>query len=325
MRQRAGAPSIHIRRAGALFIDIRRAGARVGNIGRAGTPFGAARPWGQDRAGTVGIGARRTGGHNVCGVVPVTGQVAGATSGAGLFPEVQAFVQQVKVAASLAEISALLSAATRAFAFDHFAMTQRFGMRIEGAPVQLTDFPRDWIELLGETGLWANDPVLAACHKTVAPFVWDDLPTLIALTPGQQSYMRVAAGQGLARGWTVPIHIPGEATGLCSFVVANGRVLPHENLPAAQYLACFAFEAARRLAARSAPPGPRLTRRQLECVVLAARGKSDWVTGQLLGLAPDTVHKYLEQAKARYGVASRTELVVRALYDGQVSFGDVLG
>jgi LuxR family quorum-sensing system transcriptional regulator CciR len=49
------------------------------------------------------------------------------------------------------------------------------------------------------------------------------------------------------------------------------------------------------------------------------------VTGKLLGLTEGTVHKYLEAAKRRYGVSSRTELVVRALYDGHLSFADVMG
>jgi LuxR family quorum-sensing system transcriptional regulator CciR len=242
-----------------------------------------------------------------------------------LFPVVQTFVRDVKAAESMDEIGELLSAATRAFRFDHYALTQRYGLRIDGAPVQLSDFPKDWVQLLDASGYWANDPVLVACQKTVTPFDWQDLPSLVSLSAKQDGYMRVAARQGLARGWTVPIHIPGEATGLCSFVLSTDRALPRESLPAAQYLACFAFESARRLASRGNPPMPRLTKRQLECVVLAARGKSDWVSGQLLGLAPDTVHKYLESAKARFGVSSRTELVVRALYDGQISFGDLLG
>ncbi len=241
-----------------------------------------------------------------------------------IFARVQSFVRAVKAAKSLEEIGQHLSEATREFAFDHFALTQRYGLRIEGAPVQLTDYPTDWIQLLETGGYWANDPVLAACQKTVTPFDWADIGTMIDLTPKQSGYMRVAAKQGLARGWTVPIHIPGEATGLCSFVLSTDRAMPRESLPAAQYLACFAFEAARRLAARGEPPTPKLTRRQMECVVLAARGKSDWVSAQILGLAPDTVHKYLEQAKARFGVSSRTELVVRALYDGQLTFGDLL-
>jgi len=241
------------------------------------------------------------------------------------FGQVQEFVREVKSAGTLEGISALLSDATRTFDFDHFAMTQRFGLRIDGAPVQMHDLPESWTQLLADREYWANDPVLAACLKTVAPFAWEDLPDLIELTPPQRVYMEDAAAQGLANGWTVPIHIPGEATGLCSFVVSPDRALPTESLPAAQYLACFAFEAARRLASRGDPPTPKLTKRQVECVVLAARGKSDWVAGQILGLAPDTVHKYLEQAKARFGVSSRTELVVRALYDGQVSFSDLLG
>ncbi len=241
-----------------------------------------------------------------------------------IFAKVQSFVRSVKAAKSLEEIGIHLSEATREFSFDYFAMTQRYGLRIKGAPVQLTDYPKDWVSLLDSSSYWANDPVLVACQKTVTPFDWYDIGAMIDITPKQSGYMRIAAKQGLARGWTVPIHIPGEATGLCSFVLSSDRALPRESLPAAQYLACFAFEAARRLATRGEPPSPKLTKRQLECVVLAARGKSDWVSGQILGLAPDTVHKYMEQAKARFGVSSRTELVVRALYDGQLSFGDLL-
>lgn len=244
---------------------------------------------------------------------------------AQVFERVQGFVADVKGARRLEDVGALLSEATRAFAFDHFAMTQRYGLSIDNAQVQISDYPRAWIDLLRAEGLWADDPVLAACQRTVAPFAWDDLPHILELTPRQEAYMALAAKEGLARGWTVPIHIPGEASGLCSFVLSDRREIPKSSLPAAQYLACFSFEAARRLAAADKPPLPRLTRRQLECVVLAARGKSDWVAGQILGLAPDTVHKYLEQAKARFGVSSRTELVVRALYDGQLSFGDLLG
>ncbi len=77
----------------------------------------------------------------------------------------------------------------------------------------------------------------------------------------------------------MPIHIPGEASGLVSLVTAEGRELPSDSLPAAQYLACFAFEAARRIKVQqdgdNPPEGSKLTQRQLDCLVLAARGKSN--------------------------------------------------
>jgi LuxR family quorum-sensing system transcriptional regulator CciR len=58
--------------------------------------------------------------------------------------------------------------------------------------------------------------------------------------------------------------------------------------------------------------------------VLVAQGKSDWDIAQLLGIASDTVHQHIEAAKRRYGVASRTQLVVRALFDSQITFADII-
>jgi LuxR family quorum-sensing system transcriptional regulator CciR len=102
-------------------------------------------------------------------------------------------------------------------------------------------------------------------------------------------------------------------------------------LPASQYMGCFAFEAARRIrgleqAAQNRPPVDRrpLSGRQLDCLVLAAQGKSDSVIAQLLGISPETVHQHIETAKRRYGVATRTQLVVRALFDNQITFADTM-
>jgi LuxR family transcriptional regulator, quorum-sensing system regulator CciR len=246
----------------------------------------------------------------------------------GQFSEVQSFVRTIRNASTHENISEILSDATRQFRFDHFAMIQRVSSRLSASPVQLSDYPDQWVELLTTADYYVHDPVLVAVEKSVAPFSWEDLPSMVNMTKRHFSYMKNAQDQGLGRGYTVPIHVPGEASGLCSFVTTGNRELPAESLPAAQYLACFAFEAARRIVvsrpAAEDEKAPKLTQRQLDCVVLAARGKSNWVSGKLLGLSPDTVHKYLESAKKRYGVSSRTELVVRALYDGQLSFNDIV-
>jgi LuxR family quorum-sensing system transcriptional regulator CciR len=59
-------------------------------------------------------------------------------------------------------------------------------------------------------------------------------------------------------------------------------------------------------------------------VVWAARGKSDWEIARILGLSEETVTQYLKRARQRYGVSSRTMLAVRTLFDGVISFADVL-
>ncbi len=247
----------------------------------------------------------------------------------GGFLDVQTFVRAVRGAPTLTDIGLVLKDATRSFRFDHFALAQKTAGGTQLGHVRLSDFPDSWVDRLVSQGRVADDPVLMASERRVTPFAWSSLPGILPMSQRHHDFMAEARSAGLSEGFTVPIHVPGQASGLVSFVMAEGAELPAESLPAAQYLACFAFEAARRLkladSGSSEAQPTRLTQRQLDCLVLAARGKSNWVAAQLLGLSEGTVHKYLEAAKTRYGVSTRTELVVRALYDGQLSFTDVMG
>ena len=107
----------------------------------------------------------------------------------------------------------------------------------------------------------------------------------------------------------------------------TGQRLSGEHLPLAQLVGAFAFEAARRLLAdarASLAAGHQLTDRQRDCVVWAARGKSDWEIAQILGISHETVIQHVKQARERYGVTKRTMLAVSALFDGTISFIDVL-
>jgi LuxR family quorum-sensing system transcriptional regulator CciR len=71
--------------------------------------------------------------------------------------------------------------------------------------------------------------------------------------------------------------------------------------------------------------GPiRLTDRQRECVMWAARGKSDWEIARVLGVSEATVGEHLRHAYERYGVSKRTLVTVHALFDGTIGFLDIL-
>jgi LuxR family transcriptional regulator, quorum-sensing system regulator CciR len=87
----------------------------------------------------------------------------------------------------------------------------------------------------------------------------------------------------------------------------------------------FAFEAARRMRRSRISQGPiQLTDRQRECVMWAARGKSDWEIARVLGVSEATVGEHLRHAYERYGVGKRTLVAVHALFDGTIGFLDVL-
>jgi LuxR family quorum-sensing system transcriptional regulator CciR len=71
-------------------------------------------------------------------------------------------------------------------------------------------------------------------------------------------------------------------------------------------------------------PVPGLTDRQRDCLLWAARGKSDWEISRILGISHETVIQHLKQARERYGVGKRTLLAVHALFDGTISFLDIV-
>ena len=251
-----------------------------------------------------------------------------------LFDDVQQFVREANRVTEFDELSRLLDGTIREFGFDYFALVHHSSVfKKRQALLSLHDFPDSWENIFRDRGYFFDDPVLVACEKYATPFVWTDVPQLVSLTPRQREVLDAATEAGLGGGYTIPIHIPGEGTAVCTFSTRIGRELPKATFPAAQYVGCFAFEAARRVASRKAPASlglareqtpPRLTRRQLDCVVLAGRGKSDRDVAQILGISDQTVHHHIEEAKRRYDVATRMQLVVRVLFDNHVVFADLL-
>jgi DNA-binding CsgD family transcriptional regulator len=76
--------------------------------------------------------------------------------------------------------------------------------------------------------------------------------------------------------------------------------------------------AAQESAPEPVPSTERLTARQLQVVVLLADGLRANQIAQQLGIATSTVYRYVERAKERTGVASRSELVALVIREGLV-------
>jgi LuxR family quorum-sensing system transcriptional regulator CciR len=150
---------------------------------------------------------------------------------------------------------------------------------------------------------------------------------MIQVTRRDYEVLEEARKRGIGDGFTVPAHVPGEVNGSCSFATAAPASLREDQLALAHLVGAFAFEAARRLTRmrdHSPDAPPRLTDRQRDCVLWAARGKTDWEIARILGVRHDTVIEHLRHARERYSVGKRTQLTVHALFDGSISFVDVL-
>lgn len=237
--------------------------------------------------------------------------------------DLNCFIDASRGVASDTELAALLGDFSREMAFDGFSL---FRGSSDGSPsIAVTDYPESWLERVITRRYHGDDPVYHAARRTSVGFRRDQIDEHLVLTGRQRSILAEAERAGLADWYAVPAHVSGEACGVATFYVRAGRDLPVARLPFAQLAGAFGFEAARRLRRVGVAAGPvRLTPRQVECLLLIARGKTDWEIGAILGLAEDTVGKYVEAARDRYGVSRRSQLVVRALYDGHFSLAEAI-
>ncbi len=240
----------------------------------------------------------------------------------------EAFVEEAKEARSADALCEALIHCCAEMGVEYFALVHHIDFaREQRAAIRLHNYPAAWQAWFDDKGLGRSDPVHRASHRASIGFSWSTVPEIIKLTPDDRIVLDQAYRFGIGDGFTVPANVPGEIHGSCSFAVPAGEDFPEGFHYVAQLVGGFAFEAARRLSRGDCfgiESPPILTDRQRDCVLWAARGKTDWEISRILGVSHDTVIQHLKHARERYGVQKRSLLAVRALFDGLISFSDVL-
>lgn len=192
--------------------------------------------------------------------------------------------------------------------------------------IRVHNYPEEWARWFDERRLGLSDPVHRFAQRRLSGFLWHDMADFASRRPQDADVIARARHYGIGDGLTIPTHLPGEAHGSVSFAWAPGEMVRPRALFFAQMIASHAFEAARLLAhPELKAAGPRLTDRQRECLIWSASGKSAWAIARILGLSQDTVKEHLRNARARYDATDRTTLTTRALWGGDISFGDLAG
>lgn len=245
------------------------------------------------------------------------------------FDLVQAFIERCERSARTPELVAAFVQVLDALGFRYFACCSHVDpARPPRRAVVLHNYPAAWVRDFSEMELYDIDPVFMHASRVTLPFFWDSPAFLAGLTAPQLQILAEAAQFGIANGYTVPIHSPfslGAFSASCS-VVPDSKTIDSSAYAAVQLMSGYLYEAAYRdLNPKDAEPvHPELSRRERQCLELAAQGKSDWVVGKILGISERTVHNHIESAKRRLGVATRVQAIVQALASRQIVFGDLL-
>jgi LuxR family quorum-sensing system transcriptional regulator CciR len=240
------------------------------------------------------------------------------------FELTEELAHQITGAEKEEQLYAALSHAAGRMGFDLFALA--FDRRGAGdaASMLVHNYPDAWANVYVGFDLSGTDPIRRASERSLTGFQWRDVDRYIPLSRGDRQLLKVARESGIGDGYTVPRHLPGEATGTCSFAVSPKASIPAEMLHVAEIVGAVALAAARQLVGTAVYKRRAvLSERQRECVLWSARGKTAGETASILGITEATVVRHLKIARERYSVHCRQMLILCALFDGLIGFSDV--
>ena len=235
----------------------------------------------------------------------------------------QDFIDKSRHAANLHDLAHLFFNTIKKFGCTHFiCMSHVDALNPPEDAVVLTNYPLEWGMYHSAQEYHKIDPVLDTCKNTIIPFTWSNETWRAMLSLKKMHILSEAAEFELGEGHTIPIHSAEGYPASCSVVFKPGEVAP-KSLMAIQVMSVYLYETALRMRKSPLPETKSLTERQKQCLEYIAQGKSDWSISKILGISESTVHYHVKSILRHYGVATRTQAIVRSLLVGDVTFGDI--
>lgn len=174
------------------------------------------------------------------------------------------------------------------------------------------DFPDDWVRRYVDSNYFDADPIMATARKIGAPFRWSDLGAFHTLTARENEFLDDLRSAGLDAGFAVPVT---SAAGDSAYFGVGGRDHDFSGAPGAlaelQLICrhlhiCFeAIESERRAVA--------LSPREKEVLSLIARGKSNSVIADIIGIPNNTVDAIVRRCFKKLATDNRVEAVLKAV------------
>jgi LuxR family transcriptional regulator, quorum-sensing system regulator BjaR1 len=177
-------------------------------------------------------------------------------------------------------------------------------------------WPVEWYDLYNREKFHMVDPVPRHCFSTLNPFEWKDVPYDREHDHSAHRVMMRARDFGLCDGLCIPIHYD-DAIGAIS-MAGERPYLDTETKGALHLMGVFTHGRLRALTRATAIPGRRLSDMEAEVLRWAARGKTAWETGQILGISERNVRWHLEEAQRKLMTNNKTATVAAAIVNREI-------
>ena len=213
--------------------------------------------------------------------------------------------QRVRAARSGIEILDHTRAAARELGFNRIAIVHaQWFIRPGSRLIFLHNFD-EWGDIFIARRYFVHDPALLLSQRCNRPFTWAEMLRRLGPHPMRTRIIGEARRHGLRVGFTVPVAVPGEPAGCCTFATDAAELPCLAYRCAAAAIAEEAFEEARRLHGYPVPldeSAPHLSPRLLECLRWAVVGRTDEQIGLIMGARVTTIRSYMAVLRRSFGV-----------------------
>jgi DNA-binding CsgD family transcriptional regulator len=226
----------------------------------------------------------------------------------------QDYVDRLAVAGDLDALISALADASAEYGLGRVAYLGLQPLPTACRPILLSTYPAEWVERYLARSYQRVDPVIRLAADSSLPFEWsvEDAPR--RMSPEQLQLFDEAAGFGIARGFSVPVHHSSGQVAAITFASeepegAFRRIV--ERNRHVLHLAGIYFHAhvSRLLIQTTRKVLDQLTPREVQCLTWAARGKSATDIGTILSISRHTAVFHLENAKRKLGVRTAYQAI----------------
>jgi LuxR family transcriptional regulator, quorum-sensing system regulator BjaR1 len=210
--------------------------------------------------------------------------------------------------------SVVFSEALTTFEISTFASGEVDLANLERTVFYAIGWPDSFRKFYVDSGLIRRDPLVDALRRRHLPFTWSELRRDRRQSLHGSEALRGCSDNGWTEGLAVPIPRGDRRFGLVSLACQRRSFSAQEKSLLTMLSLCF-HERVRNLAPKHgfARPPVGLSKREIECLRLIARGATDREVGRMLGISSLTAHEYIEKAKKKLKVSTRAEAIAIAV------------
>lgn len=234
------------------------------------------------------------------------------------------FVECIQRVRSLEELNQSFDRVMQKFHFDRYAYQLIKNEHYNQTdPLIVATYPKEWVQYYIDQKYQVIDPVITIGPKKLLPFTWGSLWDGINLSKKQKKFFQEAEEFSVASGLGFPIHGPDNSFAMITMAAATDRdqgvqKIFEESEDTLHMLSLYYHQAACTLLARNdnipiEGVGVHLTPRETEVLKWAYENKSNSVIADILNISQNSVDFHFKNIRAKMGVFSKQEAVVRAV------------